>query len=188
SRETAWEVELNSIPTSHHLFASAPGWAVLRERVSLPGSRSRDRDRLTLLDVARGPSVASPDVPLLMLLDPPSGPAPAVLLVDPADSRRLVLLDGASLAPRYELQLEGPALPLNTTDVHYGADGFVLLSSSYEHERSTRVWVVRGGQGEQRYSLSLDDMPKGEVRLMLVDGAVLLGRGGSVRILRSTTP
>ncbi|RKY16162.1 MAG: hypothetical protein DRQ55_18565, partial [Planctomycetota bacterium] len=41
SRETAWEVELNSIPTSHHLFASAPGWAVLRERVSLPGSRSR---------------------------------------------------------------------------------------------------------------------------------------------------
>jgi outer membrane protein assembly factor BamB len=187
TRGALWEFELDSNPTHRHLFSTSPGRAVLRELASLPGRTTRDRDRLTPLDAAHGPGAAPADMPLLKVLDPPSVASSDVVLIDPEDSRRLVVLDGGDLRTRYEVLLEGRPLPLSTTDVHHGADGFVLLATAYE-PRSTTLWVIRGQGGEQRYSMSLDDMPRGGVQLMLVDGAVLLASGGAVRILRSTTP
>ena len=187
TRGVAWEADLDSLPDHGQLVVTAPGHALLRERVAAPGRPRPDRDLLVPIDVARGMLPSPAGAPLLRVLDPPAGAGPQVVLIDPDDSRRIVVLDGITLERRFELPLDSDPLPLSNTRVFQGRDGFLVVSTRHDPDEAS-LWVVRGEEAGQRYSVILDDLPRRGVQVMLVDGAVLLASGGNVRILRSATP
>ena len=188
TRAVLWEHDVDSSnPTNRHLFPTGPGRAVLRQPAAAPGRPRLDRDRLLPIDVRRGPLAAPASTPLLRVLDPPSTLAPQLVLIDPDDTRRLVVLDGASLEIRFPMTFQGEPQPQITTDVFQGRDGFALLATTHDPPQAS-LWVVRGEHGQQGYSIRLDDLRRRDVQVMLVDGALLLASGGTVRVLRSSTP
>lgn len=109
------------------------------------------------------------------------------MLIDPSDGRRLSVLDGTDLSELAQFTVEGPALPLGATSVLHGRDGFVIQTSTLEPP-GARLVMARGPHAEQRYSMDLGDLRRPGLQIMLVEGAVVLGSGGKVRVLRSATP
>lgn len=188
SRQELWSLSLDSSsPSQRHLFSTAGGRAVLREPAALPGSTSRDRDLLTLLDTLAGPLPGQQPGRLLRMLDTSGSTAPRIVLIDPSDGRRLSVLDGTDLSELAQFTVEGPALPLGATSVLHGRDGFVIQTSTLEPP-GARLVMARGPHAEQRYSMDLGDLRRPGLQIMLVEGAVVLGSGGKVRVLRSATP
>jgi len=188
--EILWEHSIESSnATSNRLFPTAKDRLVLRTPTAAPNreSRTQDRDRIIPIDAVRGPEPHSSEIPLLRVIDPSPDLAPRVVLVDPDEPNMIEVLDGRDPTRSYSIDLDF-ALPRSSTFLHHGSDGFVLLSSPYETSVTT-VWVVRGERGEGRYSVRIEEeYNRGRYQVELVEGAIVLANGGSVQILRSSTP
>jgi outer membrane protein assembly factor BamB len=188
--EILWEHSIESSnATSNRLFPTATDRLVLRTPASAPNreSRKQDRDRIISIHALTGPEPSATEIPLLRVVDPSPDLAPRVVLVDPDEPNRLVVLDGRDPGTHYSIDL-GYALPRSSTFLHHASDGFVLLSSPYDTTVTT-VWVIRGEHGKERYSVRIEEASnRGRYQVVLVDGAIVLANGGVVQILRSTTP
>ncbi len=63
-------------------------------------------------------------------------------------------------------------------------DGFVLVAEALDPRSDVEVWVVRGDNDPQRYSIDVQMLNvNGRSEILLVDGALLVARGGSVAVL-----
>ena len=92
--------------------------------------------------------------------------------------------DAVAGGPSRPLLLD-PA-PLGELQALHGRDGYVLLSEEPVPDTRIEVWVVRVGMQPQRYSIDVELLnTNGRAEAVLVDGAVVVARGGSLAILRA---
>lgn len=169
---------------SSSLLANGTGGYVLAVPTSQPGTRLRPH-RITPVDLDSGPG-ATAELPLLeLVLGHDSGPAPQLVMRDPDLSERFLLVDPVRGVPLDELsflpgELEGGVR------VRHGSDGFVLMAQTWDVPMKTTMWVIRGSQREARYSVDISDLGRRtRPDMLLVDGALLVAAGNSVRVVRS---
>jgi outer membrane protein assembly factor BamB len=184
SGELLWqtEVPLGAVKRKD-LFATAPGRLLLRESTPLPNSRRR-ADLVHPVDARTGVQDAPAGIPLYSVVDGEGPLSPSVVMLDPDGKTRVCVLDGETGVPRYVLDFSKPLS--GYTQAWHGRDGFVIVAQiSYQPDSVTSVWIVRGADGEERYSVELNDSRHSvQSDVLLVDDAVLLAIGGSVHVIR----
>lgn len=180
-----WRQAVPTRPSIKQFVPAGEGRFLLRQQTVLPGRSTRrmDWDLLQAFDALSGPLPPPPGTPILRVVDPTSGPTPWLVLIDPDDLRRHVLLSGPDLAVRQELSFDEPLS--SATEVRQAEDGVVLVPDPDADDRLT-VRVLRGQDPVGRYSVTLDvGGSRLGPRVQLVDGAVVLGIDGELIILRS---
>ncbi|GJM21174.1 MAG: hypothetical protein DHS20C15_10890 [Planctomycetota bacterium] len=186
--EWLWDSEVESPSLSRDaLLSDGARQRVLASHVRLPGSRTRSSE-LHRIDPALGlqPPAA---LPLMQLVDgQDENHASEILLQDLDVAERFLVVSAADLSAQHELRFL-PGELSTRPEVLRADDGFVLMSqTSGAPPRTTSIWVVSGAERTQRYSVDPGETSRVQLpRLMLVDGALLIAAGSSVRIVRSNT-
>lgn len=177
-----WREELDvELLSSERILDLGDGHLALRASARRPES-TRRVDRLLPLDARVGLVRPASDPPLLELVQGQThGVAPRLVLRDPVDPDRLVMLDGATLAQTGTLHL--PPGGSGHLQVFHGSDGFLLVSEPLEGPSS--VWLVRDDPARQPVRAVLADLPQDGTEVRLVDDAVLVASRGTVCLLRS---
>ncbi len=188
SASVLWEA---SVPdgqiTRRELFPTAPGRMAFCESTQLEDTVGH-ADIVHPVDALAGPLDPPAGVPLYTVVDGRGGaPAPTVVMRDPLTKQRVAVLDGATLDVRYELEFDTPLMGF--TQAFQGEDGYVIVSeTSYQPSFVTSVWIVRGEDGRESYSVQLDEpSQRDSADVLLVDGAVLLAIRGTVHVIRDGT-
>lgn len=182
---TLWETVVpDESVTKLELFPTGPGRMLFCQSVSV-GSTGGRADIVYPLDAARGPLEPPPGVPLFAVKSDGHGfAAPLVVMLDPVSKQLVSVLDGATADVLYTLEfdtrLDG------YTQVHQGEEGYVIVSeTSYEPTYVTSAWIVHGADGQERYSVQLDEPNQRDAaKVLLVDGGVLIAIGGTVHVIR----
>ncbi len=185
SASILWESDVpDGQVTSSELFPAGPGRMVYCESTALEGSVGH-ADILHPIDALRGPLDAPPGVPLFTVVDGDGGAAtPLLVMRDPLSKESVCVVDASTGGVLYTLEFDTPLSGF--TQAFQGADGYVIVSeTSYQPSFVTSAWIVHGEDGEERYSVSLDEpSQRDSADVLLVDGAVLLAIRGTVHVIR----
>jgi hypothetical protein len=166
------------------LIDVADAGLLLAEPVASRG-KSAPAIRLTPLDPQAGPGepLLPPDGQVLIMASG-AHPAGRLVLSDVSVPGRLDLYDPVSGQHRRTLTLDVP--PRGYPQLLHGRDGFVLVSEQPEPAAQLEMWVVRGDSEPQRYSIEMETLHgNGLSEMALVEGAILVARGGTIAALRS---
>jgi hypothetical protein len=180
-----WEAMLPEASlTRLELFPTAPGRMLYCESITVGNTVGR-ADIVYPIDALHGPIEPPTNVPLYTVLSGNAGSvAPLVVMRDPVSKQAVCVLDGATAEVLYMLdfntRLDG------FTQVHQGEDGFVLVSeTSYDPTFVTSAWIVHGPDGQERYSVQLNEPNQRDAAdVLLVDEGVLIAIGGTVHVIR----
>ncbi|MDG2148362.1 MAG: PQQ-binding-like beta-propeller repeat protein [Planctomycetota bacterium] len=180
-----WEAILPEASlTRLELFPTAPGKMLYCESVTVGNTIGR-ADIVYPIDALNGPLEPPVNIPLFTVLPGSAGAvSPLVVMRDPVSKQAVCVLDGATGEVLYMLdfntRLDG------FTQVHQGEDGFVLVSeTSYDPTFVTSAWIVHGADGQERYSVQLNEPNQRDAAdVLLVDEGVLIAIGGTVHVIR----
>lgn len=190
-----WTAEAPTDAVDHRtLLAAGPSRALLVSGTEQPSGP--ERVQLLSFDSQAGlQNTVEVGVGLEPVAGQELGLVPQIVLLDNQDGSRLVVADGVTGQLRFELRLPPPAAggagrrsPLEELQVVQGRDGFLLGTLPIANALPTTLRIVDASDGRERYSVVLDATSQsGRSDLAAVEGAVLLAKAGSVRVIRSPT-
>lgn len=140
---------------------------------------------LTPVDARDGPGLPlSMGEPVRILFGQSVGDVPRLVMKSDADPSLLLIADARGAGSVMRVSLAEAVS--QSARVTHARDGFLLTSELLVPGGDVRLAIFDGEDGEQRYSIGLDRLDsRGRTELVLVEGAVVLANGGTIRILRS---
>jgi outer membrane protein assembly factor BamB len=185
TRAVGWESErLAGVVTRQVLYPAGDGRLLMFESSAVgapPGAV------LTPIDASTGPGLPmSAGEPVSILGGQSIGRSPRLVMKSVADPSRLVIADARGAGSVDVLSMTSAVTAY--ARVTHARDGFLLTSEPLVPGSDATLTIFDGDTLEQRYSTVLDDLrARGRTELALVEGAVVLANGGTIRIVRSAS-